>query len=230
MTRFSILKRLPKKPLFALAVLAVALVAGGGASVKQADAAGEPRIRISFDWVKFRNIDDCSAGGVNCNVAEVYGFLHVDTAGNLFLGNTDGGSCEAAWNGGDATGPCRKTVVSGTKYNFAETSLCYNPYTGSCFVFSNELILNRYTPGSPIVLSISLKDFDPSIFDADDEICRPSNHVTPSPLNGPGIRDFVVPGFSLAQLQTLNHTIKLTYDNPSGHGGCELQVTFKRDF
>jgi hypothetical protein len=220
---FNRLGRLPRL-LLAFGVLAMVVAAGAGMAARPADAApsGQYQLRVTWETVKFTNINDCSAGGVNCNVAEVYGWLHVDAAhpANLDLGEWGGGSCEAAWAGGDATGPCRKTVTSGTTYKFNETSLCYNVSTGACYVFGNESFVDVY-PGQHIGLQTYLWDYDPTVFDADDLLCWPTT---------PGDKNFKIPGFTLAELQTLNRTFTMTYNNPQGHGGCEVTVRISRAF
>src|SRR5215207_4114505 len=108
--------RLGRMPMLMLAagVLALALVAIGGATAKRADAATNTyTLEVSFESLRFTDIDD----GLGNNRAELYGFLEANgNAPNskfhgLMLGTWGNpGVCGADWTGaGSATSGSTRT-------------------------------------------------------------------------------------------------------------------------
>jgi len=174
--------RLGRMPMLMLAagVLALALVAIGGATAKRADAATNTyTFEVSFESLRFTDIDD----GVANNRAELYGFLEANgnAPNSKFHGSMIGtwgnpGVCGADWTG---SGQCYKRVDEGVTYFFSQTPMCNSSsYAMSCsapYATNNNKV--RVTMSADptsaatvaVGISISLNDYDSG--SSDDLLC-----------------------------------------------------------
>jgi hypothetical protein len=223
MFRLNFITWLTRKPLIALAMLALTAVAGMSATAgaRPADAASAYLVRVTFNTVTFNNIDDCE--GVwpvlfNCDQAEVYGKIGARFNSSAFVYRDIGASttpCESDWATGIANGPCAKRVTDKT-FRFADTPMCFEGSgTTDCSAGSatwkvnTNVVVLLVQPGQSISIDVQLKDYDPTIFDADDTICSITKNLGT---------------FSDAQLQTLNQPFSGTF-NTQGDGGCTISGT-----
>src|SRR5215218_8294444 len=133
MIRFIMFQRLSTKPLVALAVLALIVMASGGVTPQQADAQTPPtyNVRVTFDTLIFGQLDDCPKPFQRCDTADLQGDIVAETNGGSRNGRSlsmpskieSGGQCFTQW--GDTSLPqCNKTVVPNTLYRFADTPFC----------------------------------------------------------------------------------------------------------
>jgi hypothetical protein len=221
MSRFSIIKRLPKKLLLGLAVLALALVAAGGATAGKAEASSSTpyTIEVSFEKVTLKNVDD----GVFDHTAEVYGFLWASKLSgsqqfrNLGTPNNSA-DCTTEWfNGLLSKAPCAKKMGDGT-FLFFDTPLCvsqndnHGGTTGCVAPFFKNNNKFRFTVTANDVgvnFGHLLKDSDDA--SADDHLCSRGGSVTWS---------------SETELASLNRNTSLTSN--WGSGECSVVVNVRR--
>lgn len=218
------LLRRPSKFSLLVAMLTLAFMASGGVAAKHASASPTTSypILITFETVWPNNIQDCITNDHDaCSVAQVYGKFGAISSGdnhyqyrNMGLDSTP---CEAFFPGTQAEGPCTKDMTN-HPYDLSQTPLCYSQLT-ACTSDVNRWKTNSNTivvhsrAGDSIFLDVLLKDYDPSIFDADDTICQFSN------LN--------LGSHTEAELQNLNQHFTLSFPT-RGDGGCTLFVSVKR--
>lgn len=224
MFRFNLTKRLPKKPLLGLALLAVALLAAGGGMAKRADAATTYTIQVEWQWVHWSAIDD----GLGDHTAEVYGTLAAYNNATYqkayrSLGNGGKGTCTSNWSGpmnpGDPNvnqwGLCNKRVTAGpTYYDFAKTRLSplitSNQPDGNYTLYNNKVTL-QVSAGQSLTFVANLKDYD--ALSANDSMCHVGGSFT----------------FTDAQLQGLYNTGKeLKQPIGSSDGTCNVMVALTR--
>jgi len=215
MFRFTLIKRLPKKPMLAVALVAVALLAAGGRAATHADAASTYTIEVSWDYVHWSAIDD----GISDHTAEVFGTLQ---AGNAALGqhqfrmmgNAGKGTCSAQWPDYSANlvGPCNKKVDVGPYYYFAKTPLSAstsaNQPAGNYTLQNNKVYLQAVA-GQSLTFIVNLSDYDAT--SANDPMCQLGGSVS----------------FTDAQLQTLNANPTLQ-PNTSSNGTCTVGLHLRR--
>jgi hypothetical protein len=211
MSLFNLGKRLPKKPLLGLAVLALALLAAGGGMAKRADAATIYTIEVSWDYAHWSAIDD----GILDHTAEVYGTLQADSwtmseHAYRMLGNAGAGTCSAQWSG---SGPCNKKVSVGPWYNFAQTPLSSSKSANQPaykYTLDNNKMYFQVAAGNYLSFIVMLSDYDAT--SANDPMCQ---------LTG----DFK---YTDAQLQTLNYTQMLQQQSATSDGTCEVAIHLRR--
>lgn len=217
MIRLNLIKRLPKKPLLGLAVLAVALVVAGGAAARRADAAGTYNILVSWESVQWTAIDD---GGADHD-AEVYGTLQANSYSTSQvvkrkMGNDGKGTCTSAWYGID--GRCNKKVNVGTPYGFLNTGLSSSTapnqpasnYTQANNSFKVQAYAQQATGTAGFFFYANLSDYD--AISANDGICQAFGFFN----------------FTDAQLQTLNTMKFLTGSYSQSDGTCEVGIRLQR--
>lgn len=223
MIRFKLIKRLPKKPLLGLAVLALALVAaGGGATPARAQTATSYTIELSFETITFPAIDDCE-WSARCSRAELYGTLNGRTtstgvgsqgARNIATWENSAG-CENGWIlWWDEAAPCLKLVDAGTVYRFAETPMCASNTHLFCtgnYQLSNNKIRLTVKPGEQIRAGIHLYDYDK--LSSDDDACAVTRWVGP---------------FTATELAYLNKTGLGMGMAFNGDAGCTVTFSLKR--
>jgi len=223
MIRFNLFKRISKKPLLVLAVLALAVVAGG-ATVGTADAQTPTSytIQLSFRTVTFPAVEDCEFFGFDCDGMSVYGTINGRTtstgvaaqgARNLATwGNT--ARCGAYWNWDSyydrGREQCVKEVDEGGQYLFERTPLCASHThlycTGNYQVNNNKISLT-VKPGEQIRAGINLKNEDNA------DVCNTTKWVGP---------------FTEAQLQTLSMNgigMGMAFN---GHASCTVVFNLQR--
>jgi hypothetical protein len=231
MTRLNILKlnklRHMPKLMLALGVVALALVASGGATAQRADAA-EPlyEVELEFTSIKFTSIDDCSAFELSyCDYAETYMTMRGQTQSG---GSYDGlpyrnlgkwgvrgpsGCSATGHNWFTKSGACLASVspFDGTRF-FADTPLCPAVNSTGCpssFYKNSNKIYLKVRGGESIYAALYAKDYDE--VSADDTIC----HV--SQWHGP---------FPTAQLATLNWSPP-SMASSNADGGCLVNIRLK---
>ena len=212
MIGFNILKRLPKKPLLGLALLAVAIGAAAGGAAKHADAATTYNVEVTFDHVRWSAIND----GLGDHTAEVYGELSADISGfgggARQLGHGGRTSSSSDWTAANAWS--NKKVTEGPAFFFAQTPLTasrdLDPPTSS-YAFNNNKIVVRVAPGARLITRARLEDYDAA--SADDNMCMMTGSFT----------------FSDLQLQTLNKDVSLKpMSDTSTDGSCVVVVHLRR--
>src|SRR5215213_337593 len=139
MIRFNSIKWLPKTPIIALAVLALAALAGGGVHRAEAQTPTPQQytVELSFDTITFPVINDCEFILHGCSNADVYGTINgrttstgVGAQGARNLGTWENkANCNSTvaygWASfGSGELPCAKFVEQGKTYNFADAPLC----------------------------------------------------------------------------------------------------------
>ena len=200
MIGFNIVKRLPKKPLLALAVLALALMAAGGGAAQHAQASSTTPyyIEVSYNTVRFDAIDDFSLDcGIilYCHKGNVYGTFAAFSASaaasahDVRMISAPTPTCVVDWSNGDpANLACTRRVYSGSTNSFAEVPACavsrtiassvpptcLGPY-GKGF---NKMVLRVY-PDTKLALLINLIDRDGGFPDtSDDPVCKAKSNFT----------------------------------------------------
>ena len=190
------LQRLPRKPLLALAVLALALVAGGLGAAQQAAASATTPYQIEVTWnrVKWSEIDD----GFGNFDFELYGTLQATnlTSGVSqvrMIGDTGNpGRCRSGTF--DGSGPCFKTVGTGLSYFFSNTPLSANTTSGQPainYAFNNHKVVLTVRPGETFRMSAQLFDYDAT--SGNDNACITSMSFTPTEAQLQGLSTQFMP-------------------------------------
>jgi len=212
MFRNYFIRQVPKKSLVALAMLVVALAAGG-MNVQSANAGPTTPYQIEITWDRV-TWEDMNDGWLDYDL-EIYGILQASNQASGVLqermmgdfGNP--GRCGAdTWDG---NGPCWKRVDEFETNLFALTPMSANTVTGqpnSNHAFFNNKVFLSVRPGEKIRLFARLFDYDAA--SANDPACVQ-------------IKDLI---FTEAQLQTLNTTETLRQSNITT--ACSLTVKIRR--
>jgi hypothetical protein len=222
MFRFHLIKRLPKKPLVGLALLAVIFLAAGGGVARRADAAGSYTIQVTWSYVHWSAIDD----GLGDHTAEVYGTLGAhNNATNQHvyrtLGNGGKGTCTSDWSGpvnpGDSTlnqwGLCNKRVNVGPYHYFAKTRLSPFPSANQPdgnYTLYNNIVTLQVAAGQSLTFISDLSDYD--ALSANDPMCHVGGTFS----------------FTDAQLQTLHAGKPLQQPIGSSDGTCMVMIELNR--
>jgi hypothetical protein len=210
----NIVKRLPKKSVVGLAVLGIALVAGGGAA-KHAEAAGEGHtIEVSFETLKFSAIDD----GLFDSTAEASGELRVinhntSEEGIKLFGTAFAKiSCSASWIGG--AGQCNKKVDENTTYFFSQTGICTATRGLACagpyFTGNNKVFLHNVKANDQITFHANMFDYDAG--SANDNLCNKSASLR----------------FTDLELRNMNRTFQMNQGGANDDGVCTVRFNLRR--
>jgi hypothetical protein len=213
MNPFKTLKTLPRKPLIGLGLLAVALVAGGGAAAKQADAASSYTIEVTFDRVRWTSLSDGAFDGT----AEVYGHMSANNlhdskdAQHRQIGSSGVSRCTSGWSG---SGTCNKQVWAGPSFFLSQTPLAntrlQTNLPNSAYSFFNNKVFLTVEPGNSVELAFKLNDYDSG--SANDRVCEAQAYMS----------------FTDAELQRLNFAKTLTNNSTPQDGVCEVVVALRR--
>ncbi|MFI8828960.1 hypothetical protein [Streptomyces sp. NPDC053431] len=170
----------------AVAAAAAALVpVGAGADSAAADIPVSPvayKVEVSFEKIRFENIDDCAVG--TCSQAEIFGYLKAETTdgyypwsggkGFLNFGGWDEASASpwvSSW--ATASGLQKRFVYNDVNYKFADTRLCSSSGWSYCVSgyskSNNRVLLATVKPGSTLNVKVKVDDYD---FDSEsEEVC-----------------------------------------------------------
>jgi len=219
MFRIHIVKQLPKKPLLALAVLALAVMAGVGGAAKADAQTLEPRtytIEVSFNSISFPRLDDCPVLFDRCDTADLSGEFQAKTSGGsigTLVLSDPAFDCFAQW--GELSRPgCYKHVLQGQTLSFAATPLCrvMSAFFIPCnaqYSGNNNKIRLSVRPGQTITVSVNLDDYD---LVSDDSVCEAQQQIGPYPA-----------GLSSTYQQTISLSQAF-----NGDGSCNVSVTLRR--
>jgi hypothetical protein len=165
--------RLGRMPMLMLAagVLALALVAIGGATAKRADAAITTyTVEVSFESLRFSDIDD----GFANNDAELFGtiqsyFYGHDWSRRMIGTINNPGVCGTSWTG---SGQCYKTVDENVTNFFSQTPMCQADIHKNCVApyatgnnkmrFQVTVTPDNYLDIRTNGISVNLRDYDKS--------------------------------------------------------------------
>jgi hypothetical protein len=220
--KFNRIGRMPKLVL-ALGVLALAVAVSGAAAATKAEAAsGTYTLEISYESVRFADIDD----GLANNTAELYGSIGAYKNGGVheqrMLGSwANPGVCSASWTG---SGQCNKKVSEGITNFFAQTPLCaqsFNfctaPYATGNNKFRTTMTVDPSSSADVFVaIQFTLMDYDSG---ADDILC--TNHPNVNP-----VAPWTGLYFQSSQVATLDKTYTL-HDN-AYDGDCFVTIRVRR--
>ncbi|HZQ37549.1 MAG TPA: hypothetical protein VFD32_16575 [Dehalococcoidia bacterium] len=223
------LLRVPRRPVFVLAIIAALVVVGGG-RIKPAAAATPPsyHIAVTFTNVYFTYLDDGCDVLLNCDKdAQLYGEFGAaahgpsgfTSRGSRVLGHwgSQSGWCPGDgvswWDASYSNATCFREVGWGLNYNVAQTFLCASADYRSCagpYAKNNNTIVLTVQAGETIGLGSDLIDYDKS--SGDDSVCYTNKSFGP---------------YTADQLATLN-TSGTLYQGFNGFGGCKVSFTLQR--
>jgi len=225
MFRIIIVKQLPKKPLLALVVLALAVMAGVGGAAEADAQVLKPRtytIEVSFDSISFPRLDDCPILFSRCDTADLNGAFTASTTDRNSFGwveasRQDSINCIQAWT---ATAPqaCLRHVTQGQTVSLASVALaCFQSTTpgfpcNATYGANNNKIRLTVRPGDFITLDVFLQDVDGLTFE--DDVCVTQRQVGPFPTRSQISTSFV-------QTVTLSQAF-------NGDGSCNVSATLRR--
>jgi hypothetical protein len=215
--------RLGRMPMLMLAagVLALALVAIGGATAKRADAAiGTYTLEVSFEFLRFADIND----GFANNDAELFGTIDawLDGSNNspqLMIGTYNNpGVCGTSWTG---SGQCYKTVNENVTNFFSQTPMCPADLGENCIApyatGNNKMRFQvTVTPDNSQLsrsasISVNLRDYDKT--SGNDRMCVINQGLS----------------FYGSEVATLDKTIDYHGDRYLPQDGdCTVRVRFHR--